>query len=260
MKRRLKALLGLLCYRSGLYRLFFRDKAIIALFHRVDDRLAGNPISCTAAEFRAFCDFFDRYFRVVSLQTLLSKLGRGEDVSGHLVITFDDGYRDNLETAAVELERRRLPACFFVATEFIGSSRVPPWDAELGIASRWMSWDDVRTLSERGFEVGAHTMNHVDLGAVQGSDAVQEIVGSRRRLAQELGEETPLFSYPFGRADQITPGNRAAVRDAGFSCCLSAYGGTVRSQGDPFDLKRMPVSPWFLSPYQFGFEAMLTRD
>ena len=260
MKRRLKALLGLLCYRSGLYRLFFRDKAIIALFHRVDDRLAGNPISCTAAEFRAFCDFFDRYFRVVSLQTLLSKLGRGEDVSGHLVITFDDGYRDNLETAAVELERRRLPACFFVATEFIGSSRVPPWDAELGIASRWMSWDDVRTLSERGFEVGAHTMNHVDLGVVQGDDAVREIMGSRRRLGQELGAETPFFSYPFGRPHQITPGNRVAVRDAGFSCCLSAYGGTVSSQGDPFDLKRIPVSPWFLSPYQFGFEAMLTRD
>ena len=260
VKRWLKALLGRLCYRTGLYRLFFRDKAIIALFHRVDDRLAGNPISCTTAEFRAFCDFFGRYFRVVSLQTLLTKLRRGEDVSGHLVITFDDGYRDNLEVAAHELERRQLPACFFIATEFIGSNRVPPWDAALGIASRWMSWDDVRALSERGFEVGAHTMNHVDLGVLQGDDAVREIVGSRRRLAQELGAETPLFSYPFGRADQITPGNRAAVRDAGFSCCLSAYGGTVRSQGDPFDLKRIPVSPWFLSPYQYGFEVMLATD
>ncbi len=260
VRRRVKALLGFLFFRTGLYRSFFRGKAIIALFHRVDDRLAGNPISCTAAEFRAFCDFFGRYFRVVSLQTLLTKLRRGDDVSGHLVITFDDGYRDNFETAAVELERRRLPACFFIATEFIGSNRVPPWDAELGITSRWMSWDDVRALSEGGFEVGAHTMNHVDLGVVQGDDAVREIAGSRRRLAQELGEETPLFSYPFGRADQITPGNRAAVRDAGFSCCLSAYGGTVRSQGDPFELKRIPVSPWFLSPYQYGFEAMLATD
>ena len=260
MKRRLKALLGFLCFRTGLYRVFFRDKAIIAPFHRVDDRLAGNPISSTAAEFRAFCDFFARYFRVVSLQTLLTKLRRGEDVSGHLVITFDDGYRDNLEIAALELERRQLPACFFIATEFIGSSRVPAWDAELGIESRWMSWDDVRALGERGFEIGAHTMNHVDLGVIQGSDAVREIVGSRRRLAQELGEETPLFSYPFGRADQITPGNRAAVRDAGFSCCLSAYGGTVSSESDPFDLKRIPVSPWFRSPYQFGFEVLRTRQ
>lgn len=256
MKRRLKALLGLLCYRTGLYKALLRDKAVIALFHRVDDRLPGNPISCTTAEFRAFCDFFARYFRVVSLQTLLTKLRRGEDVSGHLVITFDDGYRDNLEIAAVELERRALPACFFIATEFIGSTRVPFWDAELGIESRWMSWDDVRSLNARGFEIGAHTMNHVDLGVVQGAEAVREIVGSRQRLTRELGEETPLFSYPFGRADQMTPDNRAVVRDAGFSCCLSAYGGTVSSQGDPFDLRRVPVSPWFLSPYQFGFEIL----
>lgn len=259
MKRRLKTLLGLLCFRTGLYRLLLRDRAIIALFHRVDDRLAGNPISCTTAGFRAFCDFFDRYFRVVALETLLIKLRRGEDITGHLVITFDDGYRDNFETAASELERRRLPACFFIATEFIGSTRVPWWDAELGIASRWMSWDEVRALSERGFEIGAHTMNHVDLGIVEGDDAVREIVGSRHRLARELGDATTLFSYPFGRSHQITPDNRAAVRDAGFQCCLSAYGGTVAPREDPFHLKRIPVSPWFLSPYQFGFEAISGR-
>ena len=259
-KRRLKTVLGRLCFATGLYRAFFRDRAVIALFHRVDERLAGNPISCTPAEFRAFCDFFGRYFRVVSLGTLLAMLERGEDVSRHLVVTFDDGYKDNREIAAAELERRDLPACFFIATDFIGSSRVPPWDAALGVASTWMSWDNVRDLGARGFEIGAHTMSHVDLGRVHGSDAVREIVGSGRRLAQELGADTPFFSYPFGRAEQITPSNRAAVRNAGFRCCLSAYGGTVRRDSDPFDLKRIPVSPWFLSPYQYGFEAMLARD
>ena len=259
-KRRLKTLLGRLCFATGLYRRFFRDRAVIALFHRVDERLAGNPISCTPADFRAFCDFFGRYFQVVSLGTLLGKLERGEDVSRHLVVTFDDGYKDNREIAAAELEGRRLPACFFVATDFIGSSRVPPWDAVLGVASAWMSWDEVRDLRARGFEIGAHTMNHVDLGEVHGAEAVREIVGSGRRLARELGCDTPFFSYPFGRAEQITPSNRAAVRDAGFRCCLSAYGGTVSRGSDPFDLKRIPVSPWFLSPYQYGFEAMLARD
>ncbi len=98
----------------------------------------------------------------------------------------------------------------------------------------------MRDLHARGFEIAAHTMNHVD-------------------FALELGAETPFFSYPFGRDDQITPDNRTAVRNAGFSCCLSAYRGTVRPRDDPFDLKRIPVSPWFRSPYQYGFEAMLVR-
>lgn len=259
-KRRLKVLLGRFFFWSGLYRVLLRRKAVIALFHRVDDELAGNPISCTRTDFEAYCRFFGRYFRVVSLETLLTRLRRGEDVDRHLVITFDDGYKDNRDVAARALQRHGLTACFFIATELIGSSRVPPWDAELGIASQWMSWDDVRDLRARGFEIGAHTMNHVDLGAVHGAEATREIVGSRRRIREEVGIQTPFFSYPFGRADQITKANRGVIRRVGFETCLSAYGGIVRPGSDPFDLKRIPVSPWYLSPYQYGFEVMLTGD
>jgi len=260
LSRRAKIILGRLAFATGVYRAFFRRRAIIALFHRVDDALPDNPISCTRSAFETYCDFFRRHFRVVSLERLLEALARGEDVSRMLVITFDDGYADNREVAAVELARRGLPACFFIATEFIESARVPPWDQELGVRSRWMGWADVRALAEHGFEIGAHTMNHVDLGVVCGVAAEQEIAGSGRRLASQLGAAPPFFSYPFGRPDQITPANRDLVRAAGFACCLSAFGGSVRPGNDPFDLRRVPVSPWFQSPYQFGFETMLSRD
>ncbi len=259
-RRRLKVWLGRLAFATGLHRLFFRRRALIALFHRVDDALPDNPISCTRSEFEQYCDFFRKHFRVVSLGRLLEALDRGEDVSRMLVVTFDDGYADNARAAAVELERRGLPACFFIATEFIESTRVPPWDAERGIPSRWMTWDEVRRLAARGFELGAHTMNHVDLGVVRGPQAALEIEGSRKRLARELGRPPAFFSYPFGRPDQITEENRELVRAAGFACCVSAFGGTVRPGSDPFHIRRTPVSPWHLSPYQFGLEAMLARD
>ena len=260
VRRHLKIALGRLAFAAGLHRLFFRRRALIALFHRVDDGLPGNPISCTRSEFESYCDFFRRHFRVVSLARLLDAMARGEDVSRMLVITFDDGYADNHDVAAVELARRGLPACFFIATEFIESTRVPPWDEDLGVRSRWMGWADVRDLAGHGFEIGAHTMNHVDLGVVGGDAAEREIEGSGRRLAGELGTTPPFFSYPFGKPEQITPANRDLVRAAGYSCCLSAFGGTVRPGNDPFELRRVPVSPWFRSPYQFGLETMLARD
>lgn len=259
MKRALKAALGRVAYGTGLYRRFFRRKAVVVLFHRVDDRYPGNPISCTAAEFRAYCDFFRRYFIVVPLAELLAKLERGEDVSRHLVITFDDGYKDNHDIAAAELRARGLPATFFIATNFIGSDRVPWWDAEAGITPQWMTWEDVRALREQEFEIGAHTMNHVDLGVVVGAEAMREIAGSGERLEQELGAPVPFFTYPYGRPHQITEENRAAVREAGFACCMSAFGGTVAPGADPYRIRRVPISPWFASPYQFGFETMLER-
>lgn len=257
MKRRIKALLGRAIFASRAYRPLFRNKAVIVLFHRVDDRYPGDPITCSTAEFREFCTFFHRYFTVVPFHVLIAKLERGDDISRHLVITFDDGYRDN-RRAADELLRRRMPASFFIATDFIGSDRVPWWDAESGIVSEWMSWADVRSLSNDGFELGAHTRNHVDLGVVSGAEAVEEIAGSARRLVAETGVPIDLFSYPYGRPHQITEENRKIVRNAGFVCCPSAYGGTVRKGEDPFRICRTPISPWHISPYQFGFEALLS--
>ena len=144
-------------------------------------------------------------------------------------------------------------------TGFIGTDRVAPWDNEAGIESQWMSWDDVRALGGSGFEIGAHTVNHVDLGTTALNEASVEIAESKRRLEDELGRKITMFSYPFGRADQITEENRGVVRDAGFSCCFSAYGGTVGPQDDPYRLERTPISLWYASPFQFGFETMVAQ-
>jgi peptidoglycan/xylan/chitin deacetylase (PgdA/CDA1 family) len=259
MKRYLKRLLGALIYGIGMHRHILADRAVIALFHRVDDRLQGNPITCTTREFRDYCGFFRRHFTVVSLGELLGKVERGEPVGGHLAITFDDGYKDNAGPAAAELERHGLPACFFIATDFIGSNRVPWWDAERSITPEWMTWDDVRTLRDRGFEIGSHTVTHVDLGQVAGPEAEAEIVHSRDRLRRELGGDVSFFSYPYGQPHHITEANRALVRRAGYACCLSAHGGSVRARSNLFDVKREPVSPWYTSPYQFGFEVLFRR-
>ncbi len=260
MKLRVKTWLGALAFRTGLYRWFFRGRALVVLFHRVDDRLAGDPISCTTAEFERYCRFFRRYFRVVSLGELLDKLERGEDISRHLVITFDDGYLDNYREAASRLRAYRLPACFFLTTNFIGSNHRPWWDAELPFAPEWMDWEQVRALHEQGFEIGAHTVNHADLGVVVGAEAEQEIVESRARLEGEIRAHIPFFSYPYGRRHQLTEENREAVRRADYRCCLSAYGGIVTPDTDPFRLPRLGISPWYISPYQFGFEAMFMRS
>jgi peptidoglycan/xylan/chitin deacetylase (PgdA/CDA1 family) len=120
-----------------------------------------------------------------------------------------------------------------------------------------MTWEDVRALHADGFEIGAHTMNHVDLGLVTGDEALAEIRDSGARLERELSAPVPYFTYPYGRPHQITEANRETVRESGYRCCMSAHGGVVRAGADPYRLARIPISPWFTSPYHFGFEAML---
>jgi peptidoglycan/xylan/chitin deacetylase (PgdA/CDA1 family) len=259
LRRRLKGGLGAALFASGLHRLALRNRGLVAVFHRVDARYPGDPITVSPEFFTRCCAFFAARFTVVGFGQFVEMLQAGASLGGHLAITFDDGYRDNHAVAAPILERFRLPACFFVSSGFIGTEDTPDWDRRAGVVSEWMDWVAVRDLHRRGFEIGSHTAHHVDLGLVHGDEARREILDGRAALEQGIGGPVRLFSYPFGRREQISEANREFVRESGFSCCASAYGGTVASGSDPFRLRRFPVSNWHLSVGQYGFEAALSR-
>lgn len=256
LARRAKAAAGWIVFRSGLYRLFRRDEAVIVLFHRVNDAYPNDPLTYTSAEFEAFVRFFARYFAVVPLSVLLQQLESGEDLRSRLAVTFDDGYHGNATIAAPILERYNQRACFFVTTGWIGTDYQPWWDEEKGIKTRWMNWDHVRALRKAGHDIGSHTQTHPDLGVVAPEIARVEIGGGMARLDAELGERSGLFAYPFGGRKNMSEQNQTVVNQLGLRCCLSAYGGTVRPGDDPLRLKRITISDWFLSPYQFGFELV----
>jgi peptidoglycan/xylan/chitin deacetylase (PgdA/CDA1 family) len=257
MKRRIKTVAGRLLYCSSAYRLHWSGRALIAAFHRVDDRYPTDPITITRRAFTSFLDFFARYFRVISLSELLTKLASNADISRHLVITFDDGYLDNWTVAAPELTARGLPACFFVTTGFICSNKDAWWDAARGVRSEWMTWDQLRALHSSGFELGAHTISHVNLAQSDRATAVREIMGSKAQLEAEINHAVRHFAYPFGGPEHLGPDQRQLVKEAGFSSCVSAYGGRVRQCDDPYNLRRLGIdSSWFRSPYQFGLECL----
>ena len=57
----------------------------------------------------------------------------------------------------------------------------------------------------------------------------------------------------------MTPANREVVRRSGYRSCLSCFGGLVPDGADPFDLARVPISPWYRNPDQLAFGLGLAR-
>ena len=254
--RRSKAVAGWMVFRTPLYRRLRRDEAVIVLFHRVNDAYPNDPLTCSSRQFESFVRFFGRFFDVVPLSELLGRLETGGKLRGLLAVTFDDGYRGNATISAPILERHEQRACFFVTTEWIGTDHIPWWDSEKNIQTRWMTWDQVRSLRAAGHDIGSHTQTHPDLGVVGQDEARREISGGSSQLDAELGERSGLFAYPFGGRKNMSDDNQSVVNHLGLRCCLSAYGGTVTAGDDPLRLKRITISKWFLSPYQFGFELV----
>jgi len=114
-------------------------------------------------------------------------------------------------------------------------------------------------LRKAGHEIGAHTQTHPDLGKISPEEARREIAGAVAQLNGELGERLGLFAYPFGGRKNMSEENQKVVESVGLRCSLSAFGGTVRPGDDPLRLKRITISDWFISPYQFGFELVTRR-
>jgi len=256
---RAKAVAGWLLFAPRIYRLLWRNRAVIVVFHRVNDVYPDDPLTVKSRDFERFAIFFARFFEVIPLSELLRRLGAGGKLPPSLTITFDDGYRGNATIAAPILERHGLRGCFFVTTNYIGTDYVPWWDARQHIETQWMTWDLVRSLRDAGHEIGSHTETHVDLGIVPPEEARSEITGGDERVKDELGCSSGLFAYPFGGRRNMSPENQALIRHLGLRCNLSAYGGLVRPGDDPFRLKRVNISGWFVSPYQFGFEMLAGR-
>jgi peptidoglycan/xylan/chitin deacetylase (PgdA/CDA1 family) len=254
-----KSLVGWLLFRTHFYRVLWRRRAIIVVFHRVNDLYPDDPLTLSSGDFERFSRFFSRFFEVIPLRELLRRLNHGGKLALALTITFDDGYRGNATIAAPVLERHGLRGCFFITTNYIATNFVPWWDEQQHIKTEWMEWDHVRGLRDAGHEIGSHTETHVDLGVVSPEEARREIRGGEDRIAAELGRSSGFFAYPFGGRRNISAENQELVRQLNLSCCLSAYGGVVAPGDDPFRLKRVNISGWFISPYQFGFEMLAGR-
>ncbi len=129
-----KAIASHLLCRSGLRRLLHgtvRWSGVLALnYHRIGDAL-GSPFdrglwSASAEAFAEQLRFCKAQLDIINPadlpRVLAAKRGR------YAMITFDDGYRDNYQTALPILRGEGVGATFFVATGFIDAPSLPWWD------------------------------------------------------------------------------------------------------------------------------------
>ena len=107
----------------------------VLCYHRVEDPFRSDfnlfrpNVSATPLEFARQLDYVRRHYSVITCEHLLGWLRGEKDLPRHpLVITFDDGYSDNLAFAYPLLKERNLPAIIFLTTGFIGSDLPFYWD------------------------------------------------------------------------------------------------------------------------------------
>ena len=104
-------------------------KALILMYHRVAKGGVDPWSLCVSPEhFAQHLEVLRKYTQPMRLQEFLVALDSGNIARNTSVVTFDDGYADNLLNAKPLLERYNIPATVFLTTGYLGQNREFWWD------------------------------------------------------------------------------------------------------------------------------------
>jgi peptidoglycan/xylan/chitin deacetylase (PgdA/CDA1 family) len=201
----------------------------VLTYHRVVTEPAAGQLDLKVdpANFLAELQALRRAgYHAISQAQLFEALYKGAPLPPKpVMLTFDDGYVDDVRTILPDLLRLHMVATFFVIT---GRMTEPGF----------LTASQIRELDAAGMDIGDHTAHHVDLRLLTPSELRAETLGSRRVLQRTLGHFVYAFAYPFGAHDATV---EDAVRSAGYTLAYTTGAGMTESTTAPLTMPRIHV-------------------
>jgi peptidoglycan/xylan/chitin deacetylase (PgdA/CDA1 family) len=178
---------------------------LVLCYHAVSESWP-SPAAITPRALRAQVRFLlRRSYRPMTLSAALADGAPRRAVA----LTFDDAYASILTKGLPVLAELGVPATVFVPTDAAGDSAPMTWSelaqwagGEHESELRCMSWEQLRELSRRGWEIGSHTCSHPRLTEIAAERARGELSSSRAACEEEIQRPCPSLAYPFGDYDE----------------------------------------------------------
>jgi peptidoglycan/xylan/chitin deacetylase (PgdA/CDA1 family) len=246
--------------KNGVYRTLGETAAVIGadgngdrtlrvlMYHKVND-LPDNPLSMPVSLFDEQMDLIRTLgYTVVDLQAVLDYYVQGTPLPPRAVlITFDDGYHDNLDNAARVLQKYGYAGVLFVPVGYLDDRQPLPHEERLaahGVMNPTLDWDELADVERRGIRIESHGISHRPLANLEVDEAAREITLSKLRLEERLGRPVRAFSYVKGSEADYRPVHLSLVRQAGYDVAFSAVSGANSAETDPLQLRRYNIEPY----------------
>lgn len=188
-----------------------------------------RDLSVSTADFEAQLRYLvERGCQPIGLKELIMHLQVGQPLPAKpVILTFDDGFKDQYTNAYPLLDKYGFKGVFFVITRFLDEGR-----------DEYMSWADIELLHANGMEIGSHSYTHPSLRGKSFDYVVWQVLGSKEAIEARIQEQVRFFSYPSGQYDQQVVD---VLRSAGYWGAVTVEPGSRQSSERPFELKRIRV-------------------
>jgi peptidoglycan/xylan/chitin deacetylase (PgdA/CDA1 family) len=188
------------------------------MYHSIDDKklpkLKGLRVDTKTFE-KQIAYLAKNKYKSYTLAEMIEQKDKLEKKS--VVITFDDGYRDNLTNALPILKKYNFKATIFlIINRFDNDWSLYRKTKNAGIVNHIekLTDDDVNELLKSNLiEIGAHTINHKNFSSITKEEKLEEIIKSKDEIEKTFNIKCKTFSYPFGIYDK---GDEKLVEKAGF--------------------------------------------
>ncbi len=188
----------------------------VLMYHLIKEHLEQDKYN----SLRVTPDMFERHIKYLYENgwtpfTITEALENREILPAKsVVITFDDGYRDNFTNAFPILKKYH-----FKATIYLVNDR-----GHLGLKSEpRLTDDDVMELINSGLiEIGAHTLSHANLNKLNLDEKKKEICESKQTIEKRFNIKCKSFAYPFGNYNDT---DKKIVSECGYGSAVTTKNG-----------------------------------
>ncbi|MDD5167140.1 MAG: polysaccharide deacetylase family protein [Candidatus Omnitrophica bacterium] len=204
------------------------------------DRLTVSPVTFE----RQMRFLKEKRYNVIPLEELATLIKDKKKIPPKtIVITTDDGHKDNYDYIFPILRKYNLPATMFVIIDEIGR---PQNDR--------LSWDEIKEMQDSGIiSIGSHSLGPEPLINIKSEEEIKrQVFESKRILEEKSGKEVSAFSYPEGFFNAKI---KKMVMDAGYKASVATSPGINFPDNDPFALKRLRISSNAGNLFIFYIEA-----
>jgi peptidoglycan/xylan/chitin deacetylase (PgdA/CDA1 family) len=222
----------------------------ILMYHYISEPPADADIyrrdlSVTPADFEAQLSWLrSQGYQGITLTDLVYHLALGWPLPDKpVILTFDDGYRDNYTNAFPLLKKYGYVGTFFLVTRPIDEGD-----------PAYLTWDMVKEMHQAGMVFGPHGYRHYDLAGKDVDFLVYEIVGSKEAIEARTSETARFFSYPSGSYDRQTI---AVLQSAYFWGAVTIEQAATHTSDDLFELSRVRIRGKYTLP---DFIELVTYD
>jgi peptidoglycan/xylan/chitin deacetylase (PgdA/CDA1 family)/glycosyltransferase involved in cell wall biosynthesis len=221
----------------------------ILMYHKIPDQdlQSQHKIFVNKTNFKKHLQFFTS----LGFQTLtfseLAEFRKAKKDFNHfpkkpLILTFDDGYVDNIINADPLLKEFGMTAqIFLLADSKVDSNR---WDYDTNNSSQEFSPimpADQRTLWKKSnFQIGSHGIKHDRLPKMSWSEKKLELTESKKILESEFQTQINVFAYTYGDTNAECA---KACEASGYDYGLNTDRGGLHLEEAPYSVFRVNIFP-----------------